>query len=111
MLLQAACHIAHAAHVPIWYEPVSVPKSVRAGRVLSCLTYASPNAHELVAMALAIQPAHNTAAANKLLLHMAAGSSVSAAVQLRLLAPFLLTVLQVSSAHEHLKTSCHLLLC
>lgn len=92
--LEAACQVAKAAHVPVWFEPVSVPKSIRASRVLDCLTYISPNAHELIAMATAVDPTHSREAANKLLLHLAAGSSMSAASQLHALAPFLLSVLK-----------------
>ncbi|KAL0023079.1 hypothetical protein WJX79_010274 [Trebouxia sp. C0005] len=33
--LEAACHMAHAANVPIWFEPVSVPKSMAAGGAMS----------------------------------------------------------------------------
>lgn len=94
--VQAACRVTDAAGVPVWFEPVSVPKAVRATKVLSCLTYVSPNAHELIAMAVALDPVHNTEAASKLLLQMAAGLAGSAAVQLQLLAPFLLSVLMVS---------------
>ncbi len=90
--------MAHAANVPIWFEPVSVPKSVRASRVLNCITYISPNAHELIAMAVAIDSTHSTELANKLLLQMAAGGAMSAAKQLHLLAPFLMSVLKVSTA-------------
>ncbi len=90
--------MAHAANVPVWFEPVSVPKSVRASRVLNCITYISPNAHELIAMAVAIDSTHSTELANKLLLQMAAGGAMSAAKQLHLLAPFLMSVLKVSTA-------------
>ena len=97
--------MAHAAHVPVWFEPVSVPKSVRASGVLNCITYISPNAHELIAMAVAVDPRHNREAANRLLLQMAAGSGMPASRQLHLLAPFLMSVLKVSksvlSAQQH----------
>jgi len=89
--------------VPIWFEPVSVPKSVRANKVLSCLTYVSPNAHELISIAVAIDPEHNAEVANKLLLQMAAGSDLSAAGQLHLLAPFLMSVLKVSAPATELR--------
>lgn len=95
--MQAAVQTAHAAGVPIWFEPVSVPKSVRASKALGQLTYISPNAHELIAMALAIDPAHNRDLAQRLLLQMAAGSKLLASEQLKLLSPFLLSVLQVGS--------------
>lgn len=39
--------------MPVWFEPVSVPKSTRATSLLSLLTYVSPNEHELAAMAAA----------------------------------------------------------
>lgn len=93
--LQAACEVAHAAQAPVWFEPVSVPKAVRATKVLKWLSYTSPNAHELIAMAAAINPVHNSEAARKLLLRMAAGSNASAVEQLQLLAPFVLSVLKV----------------
>ena len=94
--LQAACEVAHAAHVPVWFEPVSVPKAVRATTVLKRLSYTSPNAHELIAMAAALDPVHNTDVAKQLLLQMAAGTGISAVEQLHLLAPFILSVLKVS---------------
>ncbi|GAB4817082.1 hypothetical protein N2152v2_004128 [Parachlorella kessleri] len=53
--LEAACHQAAAAGVPVWFEPVSQPKSIRASQVLHLLTYISPNEGELVAMAQAVQ--------------------------------------------------------
>lgn len=92
--LQAACQMAQA-HTHVWFEPVSVPKAVRATQVLGRLTYTSPNAHELIAMAAAIDPLHNTEAARQLLLQMAAGSNRTALGQLQLLAPFMLSVLKV----------------
>lgn len=52
-LLQEACRQAAAAGVPVWFEPVSVPKSVRATSLLPLLTYVSPNEAELAAMAAA----------------------------------------------------------
>jgi sugar/nucleoside kinase (ribokinase family) len=51
--LQEACRIAGAAGVPVWFEPVSVAKSVRATAVLCHLAFISPNEEELVAMASA----------------------------------------------------------
>lgn len=95
--LQAACEVAYAACVPVWFEPVSVSKSVRATKVLKWLSYTSPNAHELIGMAAAVDPVHNTQAAKQLLLQMAAGSNRSAVEQLHLLAPFVLSVLKVDS--------------
>lgn len=101
--------MAHAAHVPIWFEPVSVVKAARATEVLSCLTYTSPNAQELIAMAAAIDPVHNTQAAHKLQLDLAAGSHESAAAQLHLLAPFVLSVLKVADPDLLLHASLHCL--
>ena len=49
-------------------------------------------------MAVAIDSTHSTELANKLLLQMAAGGAMSAAKQLHLLAPFLMSVLKVSTA-------------
>ncbi len=51
--VQEACGQAALAGVPVWFEPVSVPKSTRAAPLLSSLTYASPNEKELAAMAAA----------------------------------------------------------
>ncbi|MCO5597732.1 hypothetical protein L7F22_051813 [Adiantum nelumboides] len=48
--LQAACELAKEAGVPIWFEPVSVSKSVRHSSISSHLTFVSPNEAELVAM-------------------------------------------------------------
>ena len=52
-LAQEACRQAAAAGVPVWFEPVSVPKSVRATGLLSLLSYVSPNERELAALAAA----------------------------------------------------------
>lgn len=49
--LEAACNLAKEANVPIFFEPVSVAKSIRASKFLNLITYASPNEAELVAMA------------------------------------------------------------
>ena len=46
--------MAAAAGVPAWFEPVSVPKSVRAAAALHLLQYISPNAAELIAISEAI---------------------------------------------------------
>ena len=46
--------MAAAAGVPVWFEPVSVPKSVRAAAALHLLQYISPNAAELIAISEAI---------------------------------------------------------
>ncbi|KAJ7212852.1 hypothetical protein O6H91_Y476000 [Diphasiastrum complanatum] len=51
-VLEAACSLAREANVPIWFEPVSVPKSVRATGLLKYqITFASPNKAELISMA------------------------------------------------------------
>jgi hypothetical protein len=49
-------------------------------------------------MAVAIDSTHSTELANKLLLQMAAGGAMSAAKQLHLLVPFLISVLKVGTA-------------
>ncbi|KAG0567638.1 hypothetical protein KC19_7G150400 [Ceratodon purpureus] len=49
--MEAACSLAKEANVPIFFEPVSVAKSVRASKFLNLITYTSPNEAELVAMA------------------------------------------------------------
>ncbi|CAK9262133.1 unnamed protein product [Sphagnum jensenii] len=49
--LEAACTLAKEGSVPVWFEPVSVAKSVRAASLLQIITYASPNEAELIAMA------------------------------------------------------------
>ena len=51
---QEAASMAAAAGVPVWFEPVSVPKSVRAAAALHLLQYISPNAAELIAISEAI---------------------------------------------------------
>ena len=57
-------------------------------------------------MAAAIDPVHDTEAANRLLLQMAAGSDRSASEQLHLLAPFLLSVLKVRCGVRSLLSAC-----
>lgn len=56
-------------------------------------------------MAAAINSVHNTQAADKLQLDLAAGSHESAAAQLHLLAPFVLSVLKVSNSDSLLHAS------
>ncbi|GAX79447.1 hypothetical protein CEUSTIGMA_g6888.t1 [Chlamydomonas eustigma] len=51
----AACRWAHARHVPIFMEPVSVPKAVRCVLSLHLITYIKPNAGELISIADAIR--------------------------------------------------------
>lgn len=41
--------------MPVWFEPVSAPKAVRAARLLSLLDFVSPNEAELAAMAAAVR--------------------------------------------------------
>eukprot|EP00249_Psilotum_nudum_P023178 c28775_g1_i1 orf=333-1307(+) len=52
--LEAACELAEKANVPIWFEPVSMVKCVKFKSIAHCVTYASPNELELVAMANSI---------------------------------------------------------
>lgn len=49
--LLASCQMAAEFDVPVWFEPVSVTKSRRVASVAKYVTFASPNEHELVAMA------------------------------------------------------------
>lgn len=70
--------------MPVWFEPVSVPKSTRATALLSQLTYISPNKMELAAMAEAArqhqQQLHEVAVqASSYDLRKLTGSSGSAA--------------------------------
>ena len=51
LLLQEACRQAAAAGAPVWFEPVSAPKSTRATALLSLLSFISPNEQELAARA------------------------------------------------------------
>eukprot|EP00878_Enallax_costatus_P033766 GHUV01037321.1.p1 GENE.GHUV01037321.1~~GHUV01037321.1.p1 ORF type:complete len:329 (+),score=129.42 GHUV01037321.1:2786-3772(+) len=53
--LAAAAEIAAAAGVPVLFEPVSIPKSVRCLSILRHLSYITPNANELLAIAAAVQ--------------------------------------------------------
>ena len=55
--LKACVDIAHKSRVPVFYEPVSVTKSVRVLPVLSKVTYLSPNEAELSEIAAAIEKA------------------------------------------------------
>ncbi|KAG6556246.1 hypothetical protein Mapa_002187 [Marchantia paleacea] len=57
-VIKLACKLASNADVPVWFEPVSVAKSVRATDCLSAIAYISPNEAELVAMANALHPTH-----------------------------------------------------
>ncbi|XP_024395996.1 pseudouridine kinase [Physcomitrium patens] len=57
--LEATCKLAKETNVPIWFEPVSVAKSVRASRFLNLITYTSPNEAELIAMAESVCQVNN----------------------------------------------------
>ena len=61
--LAAALEIAAAASVPVWWEPVSVPKATKvvsvAAHCMSRVTCISPNQAELVAIAGALETAGN----------------------------------------------------
>ena len=48
--------MAAAAGVPVWFEPVSVPKAAQAAGSLHLLEYISPNAAELVSLSEALAP-------------------------------------------------------
>ena len=52
--MQEAAGMAAAAGVPVWFEPVSVPKAARAAGTLHLLDYISPNAAELIAISEAL---------------------------------------------------------
>lgn len=49
--LKASCKMAADLNVPVWFEPVSVAKSKRVAAIANYITFASPNEHELIAMA------------------------------------------------------------
>lgn len=55
--MQEASQLAFTGSVPIWYEPVSAPKAVRAASALHMMDYISPNASELVSLAKALDTA------------------------------------------------------
>lgn len=70
--LQEACETAAAARVPVFFEPVSAAKAVRAARMLHRISFLSPNAAELAALAAEVRqfsacatPAAPTAAAGR----------------------------------------------
>ncbi|KAL9231623.1 hypothetical protein vseg_006825 [Gypsophila vaccaria] len=52
--LRASCKMAADFDVPVWFEPVSVAKSKRVASIANYITFASPNEHELIAMANAL---------------------------------------------------------
>ncbi|KAL2927476.1 Pseudouridine kinase [Bienertia sinuspersici] len=49
--LEASCRMSADLDVPVWFEPVSVTKSKRVAGIAKYITFASPNEHELIAMA------------------------------------------------------------
>ena len=55
--MQEAARLAQAANVPVWFEPTSPPKSIRAVPVLQNMAYISPNSNELIAMANGLRAA------------------------------------------------------
>ncbi|XP_047309271.1 pseudouridine kinase [Impatiens glandulifera] len=52
--LEMSCQMAAKAGVHVWFEPVSVVKSRRVVSVAKHISFASPNEHELIAMANAL---------------------------------------------------------
>ncbi|GAB4853923.1 hypothetical protein Ancab_018132 [Ancistrocladus abbreviatus] len=52
--LEASCQMASQSGIPVWFEPVSVAKSKRVASIVKHITFASPNEHELIAMAIAL---------------------------------------------------------
>ncbi|ERN17543.1 uncharacterized protein LOC18445888 isoform X2 [Amborella trichopoda] len=54
LALEAACQVAADSRTPVWFEPVSVAKSVRIGSIIKHVAYTSPNEDELIAMANAL---------------------------------------------------------
>ncbi|EPS65058.1 hypothetical protein M569_09722 [Genlisea aurea] len=57
--LVAASTLARKHKTPLWFEPVSVKKSERIAYIAKYITYTSPNADELVAMANALSSQNN----------------------------------------------------
>lgn len=57
---QEAARVAATAGVPVWFEPVSVPKAARAAGTLHLLEYISPNAAELIAISEALGPGRSS---------------------------------------------------
>ncbi|KAL4448643.1 hypothetical protein ABPG75_005862 [Micractinium tetrahymenae] len=96
--LQEACCQAAAAGVPVWFEPVSVPKSTRAASLLSCITFASPNGKELAAIAAAArqQQGGGCSGGNALLAKPAASHAEAA---LHLMLPDIATLLLAGVRH------------
>ncbi|KAH9304894.1 hypothetical protein KI387_009298, partial [Taxus chinensis] len=54
LTLEAACGLAKESNIPVWFEPVSVAKSVRVRSILKYVTFVSPNEAELIAMVEAV---------------------------------------------------------
>eukprot|EP01018_Ginkgo_biloba_P006502 Gb_29184 [translate_table: standard] len=54
LALEAACNLAKESNTPVWFEPVSITKSVRVRSILKFVTVLSPNEAELIAMAEAV---------------------------------------------------------
>lgn len=54
LALEAACNLAKESNTPVWFEPVSIAKSVRVRSIIKYVTWVSPNESELIAMAEAI---------------------------------------------------------
>lgn len=55
-MIKLVCGLASEGGAPVWFEPVSVAKSIRALPVMSQLTYISPNEMEIQALADALHP-------------------------------------------------------
>jgi hypothetical protein len=49
--VQKSCEIASMGGALVWFEPVSTVKAERAAGLLHQITFTSPNAAELIAMA------------------------------------------------------------
>eukprot|EP00850_Spirogloea_muscicola_P004198 SM000018S03563 [mRNA] locus=s18:71647:74755:+ [translate_table: standard] len=54
-VLETVCNMAARGKTPVWFEPVSVAKAVRAASILHQVSFVSPSQAELVAMAQALQ--------------------------------------------------------
>ncbi|KAH7653881.1 Ribokinase protein [Dioscorea alata] len=54
LALKAACQLAGEFSIPLWFEPVSITKSVRISSIINYITFASPNVNELISMANAL---------------------------------------------------------
>lgn len=85
--LEAACNLAKEVNLPIWFEPVSVSKSVRFSTISNYITYASPNEAELMAMAVGAD-----CKPENVLKHDDGNGSVNSLIQQ--LQPYILAILQ-----------------